>query len=244
MDPHELQEQTEEAHHHGQKAVGLTMAIVAVFLGTATMLSHRAHTEEGTLQTKTNDAWGFYQAKHGRAHDYGKYAETDVLANYPKDVALKDLRISIEEECGVPKEEHCTSPVAKDSPIVQQLLQELKGDREAEKTKGQGEATHPEEPASGGEAVTSSAKTAKTEKKAKAPKEGAAKIQDDARELEKEVEVIKKRADHYDLAELFLELSIVLCSVTLLSENKLYWRLSWVTSLIGIGIALMGFLHT
>ncbi len=125
METHELQEQTEHAHNQGQKAVGLTMAVTAVLLAVATLSGHRAHTEEIKLQTKVNDGWGFYQAKHGRAHQYGKDAENDVLANH-KDVAQKDLRISTEEECGVPAAEQCTSPVIKDSVVLQQFVKEMK----------------------------------------------------------------------------------------------------------------------
>ncbi|HEY6250332.1 MAG TPA: DUF4337 family protein, partial [Candidatus Angelobacter sp.] len=68
MEPHELQEQTEHAHHSGEKGVGLTMAVVAVLLAVTTSLSHRAHTEEVKLQTKVNDQWSFYQAKHSRSY--------------------------------------------------------------------------------------------------------------------------------------------------------------------------------
>jgi len=237
METHELQEQTEHAHNQGQRAVGLTTAIVAVLLGTATMLSHRAHTEEGTLQTKTNDAWNFYQAKHQRAHDYGIHAEEMALAGH-NDVAAKYLRVSTEEECGVPREENCTSPLVKDSPILQSLTKEAKGEASKEKIK---EVKSSERTTSVG--TEGSDDTQKSSKKAKLPKEGAIKIQERARELEKEDEVIKRHADHYDLAELLLELSIVLCSVTLLSENKLYWRLSFLTSLIGVGIALWGYIQ-
>jgi len=37
------------------------MAIVAVLLAMATLLGHRAHTEEGLLQGKIVDEWNFYQ---------------------------------------------------------------------------------------------------------------------------------------------------------------------------------------
>src|SRR5262249_42827351 len=114
---------TEHAHHSGQKGIGLTTTVVAVLLAVASLLGHRAHTEEITLQTKVNDGWGFYQAKHSRAHEYGKYAENEILAN-KKEVAAKDLKISIAEECGTPVEGNCTSPVLKDSPVLKQFIKE------------------------------------------------------------------------------------------------------------------------
>jgi hypothetical protein len=73
-------------------------------------------------------------------------------------------------------------------------------------------------------------------------REGAVKIQDRAREMEKETELITRRADHYDSAELFLEVSIVLCSIALLAENKVYWKLSFVSTVFGIAIATYGLL--
>ena len=55
MEPQEIQEQAEHAHHSGQKGIGLTTSIVAVLLAVATLLGHRAHTEEVILRTEAND---------------------------------------------------------------------------------------------------------------------------------------------------------------------------------------------
>src|SRR5215469_3862702 len=114
MEPHELQEQTEHAHHSGEKGVGLTMAIVAVFLAIATLLGHRAHTEEVKLQTQVNDQWGFYQAKHSRAYQFGLAAEMEALSPNGREAAIKNLKKSTDEECGKPLEKGCASPVLKD----------------------------------------------------------------------------------------------------------------------------------
>jgi|SRR5437588_247176 len=93
MNPEEMKEVAEHAHNKGEKRIGLTMAITAVLLAIATMLGHRAHTEEVKLQTKVNDGWGFYQAKHGRAHDYGKDAEKEVV-NGHRDLAARYFKVS------------------------------------------------------------------------------------------------------------------------------------------------------
>ena len=45
------------------------------------------------------------------------------------------------------------------------------------------------------------------------------------------------RADRFDLAEIFFELSVVLCSIALLAESRLYWRFSFISGLLGIIIA-------
>jgi hypothetical protein len=53
---------------------------------------------------------------------------------------------------------------------------------------------------------------------------------------------VERRADFYDAAELFLEISIVLCSIALLAEMKLFWKLSFFTTIIGVGVALWSWL--
>ncbi len=75
-------------------------------------------------------------------------------------------------------------------------------------------------------------------------KEGTEKIRERAQELDAEMKLTQRRADRYDASELFLEISIVLCSIALLAEAKLYWRLSFLTTATGIAIAAWGwFLH-
>jgi len=239
MNPEELKEAAEHAHESGQKAIGLTTAIVAVLLASVSLLSHRSHTEEIKLQTKVNDEWAFYQAKHNRAHEYGKYAENEALANQ-KEVAAKDLRVSIVEECGEPAEENCTSPVIKDSAVLKQLLKDTT-------SAGSGEHAEGAEGAKNAPSASHAAKDGGQEKHVKegqSKKEGAVAIQDKARELEKETEAITNKANFFDASELFLEISIVLCSIALLAEAKFYWQLSFITTAMGVGVALWGwFLH-
>ena len=75
MEPQEMAENTEKAHESGQRGIGLTMAIFAVLLAVATMMSHRAHTEEVLLETQATDQWNYYQAKNIRYHVYDADAE-------------------------------------------------------------------------------------------------------------------------------------------------------------------------
>ncbi len=42
------------------------------------------------------------------------------------------------------------------------------------------------------------------------------------------------RADRFDLAEIVFELSVVLCSIALLAESRLYWRISLVSGAVGL----------
>ncbi len=168
MNIEELKEGAEHAHNSVQKRISLTMAIVAILLATATLLSHRAHTEEVVLQTKVNDQWGFYQAKNIRSHMYEADAKLARLAADGKELA---------------------NDFSKDS-----------------------------------------------EKQ----KKDAEEIRKEAEDLDKETKVIERRANYYDTAELFLEISIVLCSIALLGETKALWHLSLVTTLVGVAVAIYG----
>ena len=49
--------------------VSLTISILAVLVAGATLLGHRAHTEEVVLQAKASDQWAYYQAKNIRRHE-------------------------------------------------------------------------------------------------------------------------------------------------------------------------------
>jgi len=238
MNVEELKEGAEHAHHSGQKKIGLTMAVTAVLLAVATLLSHRAHTEEGLLQGKIVDDWSFYQAKHGRAHEYGMFAVEAALLPNGKEEALREYKKSLEEECGSPVEKGCSSP-AKDSAAIRALLAQTSGETQ-DKTK-EPSAKEPAE-SKPGESKSSEGAAEKTEHKAAPAKQGAVQIQEQAREREKEQELIKRQANYYDGAELFLEISIVLCSIALLAGNLLFWRLSFVSTAIGVGVALWGML--
>ena len=65
-------------------------------------------------------------------------------------------------------------------------------------------------------------------------------IQDKAREMENEVAMERKRADRYDLAEVFLEIGLVITSITLLSGKRIFWHLGIVLAVVGVVIAVTG----
>jgi hypothetical protein len=69
---HEIEELQEAAEHGREQSslapVSFTMAILAVLVAIATLLSHRAHTEEVLLQDKATDTWAYYQSKNIRRH--------------------------------------------------------------------------------------------------------------------------------------------------------------------------------
>lgn len=73
-------------------------------------------------------------------------------------------------------------------------------------------------------------------------KDDQKKIEDDAREMEVEVASQQKKADRFDLAEVFLEIGLVITSITLLSGRRMFWWLGLVFGAVGIVVAVTGFM--
>ena len=73
-------------------------------------------------------------------------------------------------------------------------------------------------------------------------KEEQKEIEDKAREMEAEVAHERNRADRFDLAEVFLEIGLVITSITLLSGRRIFWALGIVLGVVGIVVAATGFL--
>ena len=67
-------------------------------------------------------------------------------------------------------------------------------------------------------------------------------IEDKARELEAEVAIEMKRADRFDLAEVFLEIGLVITSITLLSGRRIFWFVGIALGIIGAVVTVSGFL--
>ena len=170
METEELNESIEKAHESNQRAIGLTMAIIAVLLALATMLGHRTHTEEVLIQTRANDQWAYYQAKNIRSHMYE--ADAEVVSLLPK-----------------------------------------------------------------GEQLAASFK-----KRAEDQKAGAEDIRRQAELKEAETEAASKKANQFDTAEIFLEIAIVLCSIALLTRGRIFWLVSFASSMAGIVFILRAFL--
>lgn len=168
----ELNEVAERAHKREERQIGLTTAIVAVFLALSTMLGHRSHTDEAVLQTRVADQWAFYQAKNIRSHLYAADAQLAALAG------------------------------ANGIKTAQAFQQESVRQRQ--------DAEH---------------------------------VADQARDLEKEVQTTSRRAGMYNTSEIFLEVAIVLCSISLLAGSRSYWRVSFISTAIGVVLLIVGLLR-
>ncbi len=170
----ELKESAEHAHHDPSMApVSLTMAVVAVLVAVASLLGHRAHTEELVLQTQSTDKWAYYQAKNIREHEDVLFSDLTAIAGGNDAAATAKLRDKYSQE----------------------------------------------------------AERYSHEKK---------EIEGEARKLEEEVTMERNRADRYDLAEVFLEIGLVITSITLLSGKRLFWHLGMVLAVVGIVVAATG----
>jgi hypothetical protein len=53
---------------------------------------------------------------------------------------------------------------------------------------------------------------------------------------------IARRGAYFDAGEVCLEIAIVLCSIALLADNKFFWRISFIGTVAGVGLALWGFI--
>ncbi|PYY15851.1 MAG: hypothetical protein DMG61_05995 [Acidobacteria bacterium] len=150
MEPGELKEAEERAEVQGEKRIGVTMAVVAVFLALATMLAHR---------------------KNSRSHMYEADSRLAKLSSEGKDIA-------------------------------NQLAEN--GKKESE---------------------------------------DAEKIRQKAEHFEEQTDAAARRATYFDVAEVMLEISLVLCSVTLLTTLPVFWLSSFISTLSGLGLIVFAALR-
>jgi hypothetical protein len=80
----------------------------------------------------------------------------------------------------------------------------------------------------------------KTAQEGERYKHDKAEIKDEADKLVNEVGMETRRANRYDLAEVFLEIGLVITSITLLSGKRIFWHVGMVLTVVGIVVAVMG----
>jgi hypothetical protein len=167
----ELKEQAEHAKENPELApISFTMAALAVMVAVATLLGHRAHTEEVVLQAKASDQWAYYQSQNVRRH---------------VDELFLDLT-SVQASTGAAN------------------LSKLRD---------------------------------KYSQEAARYRDGRNETEGEARKLEAEVAVERNRANRFDLSEVFLEIGLVITSITLLTARKIFWGLGGAFAVVGIVIA-------
>ena len=65
-------------------------------------------------------------------------------------------------------------------------------------------------------------------------------IEREAQKDEGEVRTERRRADRFDLGEVLLEAALVICSITLLTRNRLFWILGLLLGCAGLLIGVAG----
>jgi hypothetical protein len=124
---HELHEHAHEAHERPSLApVTLTMSALAVLLAAASLLGHRAHTEELLHQSEASDRWAEYQAKSIRRHGYEQVI--DLLgAIEPK---VTESTQALKEKYG-----HEVERARHDQDEIMEKAKELEAERDQERRK-------------------------------------------------------------------------------------------------------------
>jgi hypothetical protein len=73
-------------------------------------------------------------------------------------------------------------------------------------------------------------------------KDEQAEIENEAHKLQTEVDTERNRADRFDLAEVFLEIGLVITSITLLSGRRVFWAIGLALAAFGVAIAATAFM--
>ncbi len=68
-------------------------------------------------------------------------------------------------------------------------------------------------------------------------------IGEKAKEHEHERDLLSAKADRFDAGEGILEIALVICSLTLLTDKKFFWYAATLIGSVGIAVSLGGFLH-
>jgi hypothetical protein len=68
-------------------------------------------------------------------------------------------------------------------------------------------------------------------------KEEQKELDKQARETEKETDLTRGKADRFDLGEVFLEIALVVTSITLLSGRRIFWYFGLLMAVAGVLVA-------
>ena len=65
-------------------------------------------------------------------------------------------------------------------------------------------------------------------------------IEEQAKDLEKESAGAARKADRFDLGEVFLEIALVISSLALLTRKRAFWYIGIASSIAGVAVAITG----
>jgi hypothetical protein len=67
-------------------------------------------------------------------------------------------------------------------------------------------------------------------------------IEEQAKDFEGESARAQRKADRFDMGEVFLEIALVISSLALLSRKRIFWFLGIISGVAGLGVAVTGML--
>jgi hypothetical protein len=166
---HEVHEKTGHAQATGNKAIGLTIAVLAVLSAFVTVLMSHTSTDKVIVETKVADWWAYSHSNDTNARLY--------------DVNAKVAELSMANGAAI--------------------AEELRGERDKQRKEA-----------------------------------GDARAM--AQKLERESESLTRKTNYYSSAELFLQVSVVLCSIALLTGLSVFWKGSFLSTAVGCLLAVVG----
>jgi Domain of unknown function (DUF4337) len=231
----------ELAHRHEEHVIGTIATILILGAAFTTLEGHVAHTHEVMSQALAVDQWGFYQAKHIRAHMYAIEADKALAADQDdkKGLARRYLEKAIYEQCGRPAAESCEVnevPVLKDSPVLQTFYR-TPHSRSTDIAPGNKRRAGPSPIPPNAQNVNET-----PIKAVRQPKHvnGAIDLIGVSRDKEKDVAQYQEMAEFFDKAEIDLEVAIMFCSLGIVIGTRTYWRFAYLITFIGVCAAVPG----
>jgi uncharacterized protein DUF4337 len=169
MHAHEVHEKTEHAHSTGNKAIGLTIAVLAVLSAFVTVLINHNSTDKVIVETKIADWWSYSHSNDSNARLYEVNAKVAELSMANGAAVAVELRAERDQQR-----------------------------KEADEARGM------------------------------------------AQKLERDSAAVSRKGNYYSGAELFLQFSVVLCSIALLTDLSAFWKGSFLSTAVGCLLAVVG----
>jgi hypothetical protein len=214
-----VEHQQHAAHSPFDRKVAMTMAIVAALLAVDTLLSHRSHNETLRLQS---EAVGL-EAQAG-----GVQTEADIrhtkAANQWGFFQAKNIRLH-EFDAFLEMASFMAHDPAKEEAFKKATTYWR---NQVDKYKNK------DLPEIRAEAERLTREAEEFEKESLAKKK-------ESQELVKESHLIHQRSTWFDIGELGLEMSLILCSIAVLTKRAPFWYTGIVCAVIGVSVAAAGF---
>ncbi len=240
-------EHAEHIQHHAHepfdRRVAMSMAMVAAVLACVSMLSHRAHnetlrllneaslldaevnriqtevdilhTQSNVLRTQASDQWSYFQAKKNRLYLYEACAELIVVLAKEQDARPTAGSADTAPNEKAPKN---AAKLAQDwkSKVNQYKKEADQIEKEARSFEKQAEGLR---------------------EKAREKDEETRQKQDEAKMKEAESHHVHQRANWLDYGHLGIELSLVLCSIAVLTKQRSFWYSGISVGIIGAAVS-------